>query len=83
MRLAPGLLALALAARAAFSQAEIATIHINAAKPGPEINPRMYGIFLEEIKGQRPRLRHPLSFRSRLVFLDDSRKSVGSSHSPP
>jgi alpha-L-arabinofuranosidase len=28
---------------------ETATITIDAGKPGPEINPRMYGIFLEEI----------------------------------
>ncbi|HET7624318.1 MAG TPA: alpha-L-arabinofuranosidase C-terminal domain-containing protein [Verrucomicrobiae bacterium] len=28
---------------------EIAKIKIDATKPGPEINPRMYGIFLEEI----------------------------------
>ena len=26
-----------------------ATITIDAAKPGPRLNPRMYGIFLEEI----------------------------------
>src|SRR6185312_8577611 len=31
------------------SGAESAVININAAKSGPEINPRMYGIFLEEI----------------------------------
>src|SRR6185312_164432 len=31
------------------SGAESAVIAINAAKAGPEINPRMYGIFLEEI----------------------------------
>jgi alpha-L-arabinofuranosidase len=29
--------------------AETAVIRIDAAKPGPELNPRMYGIFLEEI----------------------------------
>ena len=26
-----------------------ATIHIDATKPGPKLNPGMYGIFLEEI----------------------------------
>src|SRR5437660_1648981 len=31
------------------SGAESAVIAINGAKAGPEINPRMYGIFLEEI----------------------------------
>ena len=31
------------------SAAETAVISINGAKPGPEINPRMYGVFLEEI----------------------------------
>jgi alpha-L-arabinofuranosidase len=31
------------------SQAETALITIDASKPGPAINPRMYGIFLEEI----------------------------------
>jgi len=49
MRFTFGSFALALAASAISIQAEIATIHIDAAKPGPEINPRMYGIFLEEI----------------------------------
>ena len=29
--------------------AETATINVDAAHPGPDINPRMYGIFLEEI----------------------------------
>src|SRR5690348_12229577 len=29
--------------------AETATITVDAARPGPPINPRMYGIFLEEI----------------------------------
>ena len=48
-RFTVGLFALALAASAPSIQAETATIHIDAAKPGPEINPRMYGIFLEEI----------------------------------
>src|SRR5580698_6585460 len=29
--------------------ADMATITIDAGKPGPRLNPRMYGIFLEEI----------------------------------
>src|SRR5215831_2218385 len=32
-----------------FLFAENATINIDAAKSGPQINPRLYGVFLEEI----------------------------------
>jgi alpha-L-arabinofuranosidase len=48
-KLASRLFAFALATCAASLRADTATINIDATKPGPEINPRMYGIFLEEI----------------------------------
>ena len=38
-----------LACVACSARAETATIRVDAIKAGPEINPRMYGIFLEEI----------------------------------
>ncbi len=72
MRLAPGLLALALAARAASIQADTATIHIDAAKPRPEINPRMYGVFLEEIWNVWDyRRTHGMGFYEYLQFCED------------
>ena len=49
MKLASRLFAFALATCAASIRADTATINIDATKPGPEINPHMYGIFLEEI----------------------------------
>ena len=43
------LVALGLLSCVAGFAADTVTIDIDAAKPGPEINPRLYGIFLEEI----------------------------------
>lgn len=43
------LTALCLAFSTASSQSENAVITIDASRPGPAINPRLYGIFLEEI----------------------------------
>lgn len=41
--------AVALLGCAVTATAETATVTIDASKPGPRVNPRMYGIFLEEI----------------------------------
>lgn len=45
----PGLAILLGLAAATASAAESAVINVDFAKPGPAINPRLYGIFLEEI----------------------------------
>ena len=49
LRFDAALLALCLAFGITNSRGETAVITIDASHPGPAINPRLYGIFLEEI----------------------------------
>src|SRR5260370_35543972 len=48
-RFVAALILLALALSAPLLRAGTAAISIDVSKPGPRLNPRMYGIFLEEI----------------------------------